>query len=104
MYSYMGFARGLACLSALAIGIGAPAARAQDKPAWFVPAAAKPAAPTGAPARARPARALADPAPIASAAGLPDAPADQADAVPQYNLPALAPLPALPKTPPRRAR
>jgi Skp family chaperone for outer membrane proteins len=90
----------VAAVAALAAG---PAARAQDKPAWFVPAPAKPAAtaPAGA-TRARAARAVAAPiqAEPEAATGLSDSQDDQSDAVPQYNLPALAPLPALPKTAP----
>jgi Skp family chaperone for outer membrane proteins len=96
----------VACLlratSVAMLAVGA-AAHAQDKPAWFVPSAAKPAATAAAPARSRPVRST-PAAPIASepeaASGLTDAQDDQSEAVPQYNLPALAPLPALPKTAP----
>ena len=89
-----------AALSVACFGI----ARAQDKPAWFVPSAPKAEAP--APARSRPVRGA--PAPVAAPAmaddqGLGDQSGgdqqpDQGDDVPQYNLPALSPLPPLPKT------
>jgi Skp family chaperone for outer membrane proteins len=90
-------ARG-ACAAALLVG---PAAFAQDNPAWFVPKPAASAAP--APAHGR---AMREPAEAAEAATPTDAEPpgqqqdDQQDAVPQYNLPALAPLPPLPKTAP----
>ena len=99
--------RSAACATALAFAATcAGPAYAQDKPAWFVPSAPKAAAP--APARAsRPSRApLPSSSPVmAEDQGGMDQNGDQqqqdpADAVPQYNLPALAPLPALPKTAP----
>jgi Skp family chaperone for outer membrane proteins len=88
----------LAATACLALMLVAPGARAQDNPAWFVP---KPAASAPAPQRARNARpdasAQAQPADAEPADQQQD---DQQDAVPQYNLPALAPLPPLPKTAP----
>lgn len=76
----------------------------QSNPAWFVPKpAAAPAATAGSGARvvrrSAPPQAESPPPPDASD-GMADAPGDQADQVPQYNLPPLAPLPPLPKTAP----
>jgi len=87
---------GGACAAALLLG---PCAWAQDNPAWFVP---KPAASAPAPAHGRVGRsAPAEEAPTPADAEPPDQQqGDQQDAVPQYNLPALAPLPPLPKTAP----
>jgi Skp family chaperone for outer membrane proteins len=92
-----------ASCAVLALGTARPA-HAQDNPAWFVPKPAAPAAAGAGPRQRAPAAAA--PAPLQAApedtGPAPDqqAPEDQADAVPQYNLPALAPLPPLPKTAP----
>jgi Skp family chaperone for outer membrane proteins len=81
-------------------------AHAQDQPSWFVPSAPKPAAAPAEHHASRPAASQPAPAPDAAPADAGSAPdqdpqqEDQADALPQYNLPALAPLPALPKTAP----
>jgi Skp family chaperone for outer membrane proteins len=87
------------CAGAMLAGLVTTAA-AQDKPQWFVPKPA--AAPAGPATRERPVRRAAEPRPqMNSEAAVPgDDAQQQGDQVPQYNLPALAPLPPLPKTAP----
>jgi Skp family chaperone for outer membrane proteins len=88
------------CAGAMLAGL-ATTAVAQDNPKWFVPKPA--AAPAGATSHERPVRRAAEPRPqMNSEAAVPgdDAQQQQGDQVPQYNLPALAPLPPLPKTAP----
>lgn len=81
-------------------------ARAQNNPAWFVPKAAAPAAAPAAQARRRVAAPAAAPLPEPDTQDAEAQQPEQAqeDAAPHYNLPALAPLPPLPKvTPPPNA-
>jgi Skp family chaperone for outer membrane proteins len=82
----------------------APATGAGQSPAWFVPKAQSPQPEAAPPTRARsvePQQAVEPPPEAdqeAADAGVDQG--DQSDALPQYNLPALAPLPPLPKTAP----